>query len=192
MNTFTPPAFVSDLFGAAADAALSLRPPLWLQQAVQQRLVLLLNHVLQQNQAAQERLLLQKGKTVRVAWQQLALRLQITPAGLFALLPDTADAPVADLALTMQEMPVLQLVQRAALGERAPVHIAGDAQLAEQINWLAANLRWDVQAELAGILGEIPAHHLTLLVQHLAYALRGFVARLVPSSAVVGSDQQTG
>ncbi len=189
MNTFTPPAFVSDLLGAAADTVSSMRPPPWMQQAVQQRLVLLLNHVLQQNQPAQERLLSQKGKTVRVSWQQFSLRLQITPAGLFALLPDAADA---DLSLTLQEKWPLQILQRATLGERPTVHIAGDAQLAEQINWLVANVRWNVQAELAAILGETPAHYLALVAQHLAHALRCFVERMVPSSAIVGGKQPAG
>ena len=189
MKTFTPPAFISDLLGAAADTVSSLQPPIWMQQAVQQRLVLLLNHVLEQNQSAQERLLTQRGKTVRVSWQQFALRLQITPAGLFALLPDAADA---DLSLTLQEQQPLQLLQRAAMGERPAVHIAGDAQLAEHINWLVAHVRWNVQAELADVVGQTPAHYLALAAQHLAHALRCFVERMVPSSAIVGKQQPIG
>ena len=43
--------------------------------------------------------------------------------------------------------------------------------------WLADNLRWDVEEDLARVLGDVPAHALVDAGRRLLQALRPFVAR---------------
>lgn len=177
MNTPNPLTFLSDLFGSAADALGALKPPQWLDHELRHRLVLLLNHVVQQEPQAQERLLTQQGKAVLAQWRQWALRLSITPAGLFAL-ADEATRP--DLTMTVEETSPLQLARSAMLGERPQVHIVGDVELAAHVNWLAENLRWDGEEDLSRLIGDVPAHTLAQGARTLTAALKSFVDGIAP------------
>ena len=56
-------------------AAERLQPPDWLVAEVQQRLVLLLNHVLMQESAAMQRLKPLYGQSFRLIWRQWHLTL---------------------------------------------------------------------------------------------------------------------
>ena len=63
----------------------SLQPPTWAVQEAQRRIVLLLNHVLQQEPQATQRLARQKGRVVLFQWREFSFKLQLTPAGLLDL-----------------------------------------------------------------------------------------------------------
>ena len=67
-------------------------PPAWLRAELHNRLVLLLNHVLQQEPQAMDRLRRQQGKRLQLSWGSIELVLQPTPAGLLAL---SFSAPLA-------------------------------------------------------------------------------------------------
>ncbi len=144
-------------------------PPAWLANEMADRLVLLLNHVLQQEPAATERLERQSGRSVRAAWRHFHLRLRITKAGLFERLPfDTpgaqqADTPQAgsdDLSITVQDGPLAPILGAVAKGEKPALSIEGNVQLAAELNWLVDHVRWDIEEDLARIIGDAPAHHL--------------------------------
>ncbi|MGH8821773.1 MAG: hypothetical protein ACREWJ_10835, partial [Rhodoferax sp.] len=70
------------LSGVFDKLAPGLRPPDWVVDEVQRRLVLFLNHVLQQEPEAMARLVQQKGRIVLAQWRSFAIRLVATPAGL--------------------------------------------------------------------------------------------------------------
>jgi ubiquinone biosynthesis protein UbiJ len=55
------------------------------------------------------------------------------------------------------------------------VRIEGDVQLAADINWLVDNLRWDVEDDLARVIGDGPAHTVGNVARSAAAALKGFV-----------------
>lgn len=163
--------------------ALPLPPP-WLLAELRNRVVLLLNHVLQQEPEAQQRLRRQAGKriTVRAAallppgWaagaEGEALTLQVTSAGLLA---EAAPGQVADLTLSLQEDSATALAQRLLAGERPSVAIAGDVQLAAEVAWLIDHVRWDVEEDLARLVGDAAAHTLVGWGRALAEALRAHV-----------------
>ena len=67
---------------------------------MQRRLVLMLNHVLQQEPEAQARLKRQAGWVMEAHWRNFNVRLQATPAGLLDLGPVTQ---IPDLQLTPLE-----------------------------------------------------------------------------------------
>ncbi|HMN20289.1 MAG TPA: hypothetical protein PKA16_02740 [Ottowia sp.] len=171
MATQSPFSFLGDALDKLAD---SLKPPAWLTDELQHRLVLFLNHVLMQEPEAQARLARQQGQVVRVQWGAAALQLAITPAGL------CERAPVAehDLLLTVTDASPLALAQDALRGERPAVRIEGDGQLAAEVNWLIDNVRWDAEEDLARLVGDAPAHALAELGRTLARGLRQFVGRL--------------
>ena len=60
------------------------------------------------------------------------------------------------------------------------MRIDGDVQFAGDIQWLADNLRWDVEDDLARLIGDVPAHTLANLAGSAAQALRGFLQDRVP------------
>ena len=68
-------------------------------------------------------------------------------------------------------------------GEKPTVRIEGDVQLAAEVNWLADHVRWDVEEDLARLLGDAPAHALAQAGRALAQGLRQIAARLPGGAA---------
>lgn len=187
METQSPISILGRVAESAAGLLDKLAPPAWLVQEGQRRVVLLLNHVVMQEPEAQNRLLRQKGRTVLARWRQFDMHLLVTPAGLFDLAP--ADA-VADLTITIEEGSPLALVQSAVTGEKPAVRIEGDVQLAAEVNWMADHLRWDVEEDLARLIGDVPAHALARAGQGIADAARtivGKAAQAMPGRKSQGS-----
>ncbi|ARU04455.1 hypothetical protein CCO03_06980 [Comamonas serinivorans] len=168
MATSSPFSFLTQALDKLGGA---LQPPAWLTHEIQHRAVLFVNHLLMQEPEAQQRLLGQQGRSVRLAWRSLNAQVRITPAGLLEL----SDAPEADLILTVTDESPLELVKSAATGQRPAVRIEGDVQLAADINWLVDNLRWDVEEDLARVIGDGPAHAVGNVARSAAAALKGFV-----------------
>ena len=106
-------------------------------------------------------------------------QLTATPAGLCELA--AADGP-PDLVLTLADESPLALAQAALKGalhgEKPAVRIEGDVQLAAEVNWLADHVRWDVEEDLARLLGDAPAHALAQAGRALAQGLRQIAAGL--------------
>ncbi|WP_197407983.1 hypothetical protein [Lampropedia cohaerens] len=165
----SPFSFLNNLAGSLGKG-IALPP--WLVQEVQRRFVLTVNHVLQQEPEAQDRLATQAGKSVYVSWRQFNGQVRITPAGLLDL-DDVSGA--SDLLLEVAEPSVTKLVRSAVEGTRPPIRIAGDVELASQLNWVIDNVRWDLEDDLARIIGDVPAHKLTQVGRRIAEALRTFV-----------------
>ncbi|MEX8191925.1 ubiquinone biosynthesis accessory factor UbiJ [Comamonas guangdongensis] len=155
--------------------------PEWLVSEMHQRLVLFLNHVLMQEQEAMERLVRQKGRTARVQWRQYSMALLVTPAGLFDVAPAGAEP---DLLLEITETSPLSLAQTALRGDKPAIRIEGDVQFAAEINWLVDNVQWDVEEDLARVIGDVPAHTVAKVARTAAQGLRQFVgARMGGKSA---------
>jgi len=166
MATQSPFSFLDDLF---QKVGASLQPPAWAVQEVQRRIVLLLNHVLMQEQEAMTRLARQKGRVVLFHWREFEFKLQLTPAGLLDLA--AADTP-SDLTLSVTEASPVALVQAALAGDKPAVRIEGDVQLAAEVNWLVDHVRWDVEEDLARLIGDAPAHGLAQAARNALAALR--------------------
>ena len=167
----SPASFFDRLFERVGQA---LQPPPWVVEEMQRRLVLLLNHVLQQEPEAQARLKRQTGRLVEAHWRHFSVRLVATPAGLLDLGLAT-QAP--DLTLTLTEDSPFSLAQAAVRGEKPPVRIAGDVQLAAEVQWLVDHVRWDIEEDLARVFGDAPAHAIGSVMRRMAEALRQFAGR---------------
>jgi ubiquinone biosynthesis protein UbiJ len=153
---------------------LAFRLPDWLLNELQDKLVLLLNHVIGQEPAATERLRRQQGQCVQVSWREYRLQWLITPAGLLA----RADAhQAADLHLHISQDQPLALLQTLAKGDKPAMRIDGDVMLAADINWLVDHVRWDMEEDLSKVFGDATAHHMANMFKRIATALREFVAK---------------
>lgn len=169
-----PDSFLDGLFDKVGNF---LQPPPWLIHEVQHRLVLMLNHVLQQEPEAQARLKRQTGRVVEAHWRQFSVRLRATPAGLLELGPETQQP---DLTLTLTEDSPFALAQTALRGDKPSVRIAGDVQLAAEVQWLVDHVRWDLEEDLARLIGDAPAHAIGQGMHRAAQALRQFVGSAMP------------
>lgn len=169
--------------------AEKLSPPDWAVAEVHNRVVLALNHLLQAEPAAQERVRRQRGKVVRVTWGPWNLALVPTAAGLLAVADEAAEP---DLRLTLLQTSPIELAQ-ALLAEGKPrVEIQGDVMLAAEVAWLVDNLRWDAEEDLSRWIGDAAAHTVVAQARTAVAALRGFVQRArsaAPDSAPAPTDR---
>lgn len=148
-------------------------PPLWLQDEAANRVILVLNHVLMGEQEAMRRLARQSGRYVTFVWRTQEFVLGITPVGLFER--GSSGSP-SDLCLVVQSADVLVLAADWVNGRKPEVHIDGDVQLAADVNWLADHVQWDIEEDLAKVMGDVPAHMLVTLAHSVSGVLKRFVS----------------
>ena len=156
-----------------------VQAPAWLVDETLNRLVLFLNHVLMAEPEAMQRLVRHKGQRIELLWQQMHLKLLVTPAGLL----ERGRFEAFDLRLTVTDDNPLDLMAALARGDKPKVRIEGDVQLAAEVNWLIDNVRWDAEEDLARLIGDAPAHTLAQLGRQMLEALKGFVASKAPATA---------
>jgi len=150
----------------------NLHPPAWAVDEVQRRIVLLLNHILSQEAEATSRLVRQKGRVIHLQWREFTLFLTATPAGLLDRAPTDAKP---DLVLLVTEASPVALVQATLRGDKPPVRVEGDVQLAAEVNWLADHISWDIEEDLSRLMGDAPAHSLSVAARTLAQAVKQFL-----------------
>ena len=119
-----------------------------------------LNHLHSGEDWARSHLMPFSGQTFRIEVGSVALRLAITPEGLFRKQENADIAPAVTLSLPA-EVPLRLL---GGLDERSSVlasaHISGSADLADCLGFVFRNLRWDVESDLASLVGDMAAHRL--------------------------------
>jgi ubiquinone biosynthesis protein UbiJ len=87
-----------------------------------------------------------------------------------------ADAS-ADLTLTMTQDSPFEMAQALMQGDKPAVRIEGDVQLAAEVNWLVDHVRWDLEEDLARVMGDAPAHTVVQLARSMVQALAQFVGK---------------
>jgi ubiquinone biosynthesis protein UbiJ len=167
----SPFSFLDDLVNRIGSR---VKLPGWAVSEIQHRAVLFLNHVLQQEPEAQQRLMRQKGRVVRFEWRFVTMQLLATPAGLLDIAPEGA---VPELTLIVTETSPFRLAGATLRGDKPAVRIVGDVQLAAEVNWLVDHVRWDVEDDLARLIGDVPAHAMGNVARRAAAGLRQFVAK---------------
>jgi ubiquinone biosynthesis protein UbiJ len=63
-------------------------------------------------------------------------------------------------------------------GERPQVGIEGDSALATDVSWLIDNLRWDIEDDIARVIGQAPAHELARAAAVVSAGFRDAVRAL--------------
>ena len=174
----------------------------WFGPLVLPRLTLLLNHVVASEPVASGKLRPHAGRTIDLLWTSTfapplprflqpadgsqgllppPMRFVITPAGLFELVDaELARATPDDgLTLTVELGNPLTMARQLLTGERPDVRIEGDAALAEVASWLMNHLRWDIQDDVARLLGNVPAEWLRTVGEAVRQTLQRW--RAAPS-----------
>ncbi|NYT62693.1 SCP2 sterol-binding domain-containing protein [Alcaligenaceae bacterium] len=133
-------------------------PPFLAPTAVFARM---LNKLLQRESWARDRLSRHSGKTARFMLGSITVSLTIQAGG---LLEPSDPVIVPDVTLTIPANRITQLP--VVLRARDPalltelMHIQGDAGLAQAVSDLARDLRWDIEDDLSGLVGDIAARRL--------------------------------
>lgn len=178
----SPFSLLGDLFNRVGER---LQPPPWAVHEIQRRAVLFLNHVLQQEPEAQQRLVRQQGRVVRFQWRFVTMELVATPAGLLDLAPPGS---LPELTLSVTDDNPFEIARATLRGDKPSVQIVGDVQLAAEVNWLVDHVRWDVEDDLARVIGDVPAHAIGNAVRRVVGALRQFVGnRAAAGRSGIGS-----
>jgi ubiquinone biosynthesis protein UbiJ len=115
-----------------------------------------LNHVLRSTPVAMERLRPYAGRTAAFHVGPLTFAFTVQTTGeVTAALPEvTRDLEVR---LSPFLLPRLALHEEAAYRE---VEMQGDAELAQEVSFLARHLRWDAEEDLSRAVGDVAAHRL--------------------------------
>jgi ubiquinone biosynthesis protein UbiJ len=149
------------------------------ERSVMERLVLLVNHVIAAEPAALDRLRPHAGRTMQIeltGWPALLPKagpfaFRVSPAGLVEWLAEASSLP-PDLRVAIDAANPALALTRILAGERPAITVSGDAALASDVDWLIDNLRWDLQDDLARVVGEAPARQLAKVGGWFAGALR--------------------
>lgn len=117
------------------------------------------------------RLSRKKGQVALVKWREFAIQFIVTPAGLLDL---AADKTGANLTLEVTQQSPLEIIQALVKGDKPDIRIEGDVQLAAEVNWLVDHVRWDVEEDLARLVGDVPARAIGQVARRFGDALREF------------------
>jgi ubiquinone biosynthesis accessory factor UbiJ len=159
--------------------------------AAMARITLLLNHVLSSEAVATERLKPHAGRTVHLVCTGLpfvlptlpVMAFTVTAAGLLEWCGESL--PVApELKVSLDVSNPAQLAGQWLSGERPAMGIEGDSAFAADVSWLIENLRWDIEDDVAKIVGPTVAHQLAQMARWVTRgfgfavsSLQGFAAR---------------
>jgi ubiquinone biosynthesis accessory factor UbiJ len=151
-------------------------PPAWLMAEAINKVLLLVNHVLDQEPQATARLARHHGKRIAFSWTGVHVLWVISPAGLLMTV-DTPDGQEADLRIDMKDAAFSSVAQSVLQGAQPDFSIHGDVMLAAELGWLREHVRWDVEDDLARIVGDTPAVWLVSVARQVATVAKSFVAR---------------
>ena len=137
-----------------------------------------LNHLLAQNPGASSLLSEHAGQHVRLDLGFQQLDFAITPGGHLIASP-TVD-PDATLRATSSVLMQLPFLGREALRH---ADYSGDAALLQTLDKLFREVRWDIEAELAPLVGDIAAHRIATTGKSALHTLRNAGHALQTSSS---------
>jgi ubiquinone biosynthesis protein UbiJ len=143
------------------------------------------NHLLVQEDWPRNRLRSFQGHRVRLEIGPLPVPLCITPDGLLAL------SSRHDQAAVTLSMPASALLH--GLADRSTVlstiKITGSADLADALSAIFRALHWDVESDLAPLLGDIAAHRLVGSGRKLLESQRRYAAKILRSLVETLTEQ---
>lgn len=154
----------------------------------------ILNHLLGQATWARQRLAVFSGAQARIETGRISLLLRIDEAGYFTA-GDAALGATVTISLP-EDTPRRFLSDRASIFQTAK--LSGSADFAECLGFVFRHLEWDSEADLARLLGDIPAHRIDRMAkaslrqagESLERLGRNVVEYLTEESgALVGADE---
>ena len=114
-----------------------------------------LNHLLAGESWARARLKPFAGRHGRIEAGPVGVGFVVEGDGLLKATPVRA----ADVSITLPDDAHLRFLTDRA-GVLGAAHLSGNAEFAEALGFVMRNLRWDVEADLARVVGDVPARRL--------------------------------
>jgi len=146
----------------------------------------MLNHVLRSTPVAMERLGRHAGRTAAFHVGPLTFAWTVQTTG-----EVTPAVPGAARDLEVKISPFL--LPRLALHEEAAfreVEMQGDAELAQEVSFLARHLRWDAEEDLSRVVGDVAAHRTTGAASATAHWAGEAVKRTVAGAAEYWTEER--
>ena len=144
-----------------------------------------LNHVLRSAPLALERLRKHAGRTVAFHVGPVVFAFTIQTTGEVAAALPAASRDL-DVTITPFLLPRLALKEDAAFGE---MEMKGDAELAQDVLFLARHLTWDAEEDLARVVGDIPAHRIAEAARSFNAWSRDATLRMAQSAAEYWTEE---
>jgi ubiquinone biosynthesis accessory factor UbiJ len=127
------------------------------------------NHLLASEPQARERLSAHHGKTLRLEGAAI-LNVSLTVQADDSFAPAADDAtPALTLRVDVPKAAGLSMQSKEVAGA---VTISGDAEFAAAAGWLASNLRWEFEEDLAKLIGAAGAHRVGKIVRSVGEVMR--------------------
>lgn len=138
-----------------------------------------LNHLIGSEPWAQDRLRKHAGAQLLIlAGPIFSIRLGVDHAGLFHLATGVNEP---DVRLTLPaDVPIRAVLDRDNLF--SSVKLDGSVDVAESLAFVFRNLEWDIEADLAALIGDIPAHRFVRIGRSLAHSLRQGAGNLLANA----------
>lgn len=138
-----------------------------------------LNHLLQGTSWALARLQPLSGSKLRIVLGSVTLNIHVNEEGLFA---QSADSQIPDVLLTLPDDAVRRFItDRNTIF--SSVKLSGSVDVAENLAFVFRNLKWDIEGDLATILGDIPARRIVLFGGQLGGQMQDGIMRIGQNAA---------
>jgi ubiquinone biosynthesis protein UbiJ len=147
----------------------------------------LLNHLLAREDWARQRLQPYNAQTARIEGGPVQLTMTVDELGAFR--PGKPDEVAAVTITLPSDAPFRVLSDPSSILGAA--RITGAASFAETLAFVFRNLRWDYEADLAGIIGDIPAHRISRLLAE-GVAWQQSAARKLGMNAAEFATEESG
>ena len=148
-------------------------------------LVPLLNHLLAREDWARQRLKPYSAQTAHIEGGPLQLTMTVDELGAFR--PGKPEEVAAVTITLPSDAPFRMLADPSSIFGAA--RITGAANFAETLAFVFRNLRWDYEADLAAIIGDIPAHRVSRLLAEGVAWQRSAVRRLGLNAAEFATEE---
>jgi len=145
----------------------------------------LLNHLLAREDWARQRLKPYCAQTAHIEGGPVQLSMTVDELGAFR--PGKPEEVAAVTITLPSDAPFRMLSDPSSIFGAA--RITGAASFAETLAFVFRNLRWDYEADLAGIIGDIPAHRISRLLAEGATWQRSAVKRLGLNAAEFATEE---
>jgi ubiquinone biosynthesis accessory factor UbiJ len=139
-----------------------------------------INHVLQQQSAARERMRVHAGRQLRIVVTgplggSIHSDARIDRDGMLVLV--SGGAPAAILTFSPSLDALFGILRAGAAGAGAHLKVEGDVMLAAAVGQVAQLLRWDFEEDLSGLVGDVVAHRIGRLARGFGEGARGLGSR---------------
>ena len=145
----------------------------------------LLNHLLEREDWARQRLKPYSAQTAHIEGGPLQLTMTVDELGAFR--PGKPEEVAAVTITLPSDAPFRMLADPSSIFGAA--RITGAANFAETLAFVFRNLRWDYEADLAGIIGDIPAHRVSRLLAEGVAWQRSAARRLGLNAAEFATEE---